>query len=226
MKGADNMRSFVVLGMGRFGQSVAKTLYELGYEVLAIDRDEEVIQNMTEYVTHAVIADVTDENILKSLGVRNFDVAVVTIGGDLQASILVTLMLKEMGVKYILTKARSEIHARVLQKVGADRVIFPEQDMGVRVAHNLVSTNILDYIELSPDYSIIEIAVPEPWVGQTLVELNVRVRYGINIMAIKNGNDINISPKADDKIKYDDVLVIIGANADINKLDKKSLGEK
>ncbi len=220
------MRSFVVLGMGRFGQSVAKTLYELGYEVLAIDRDEEVIQYMTEHVTHAVIGDVTDENILRSLGVRNFDVAVVTIGGDLQASILVTLMLKEMGVKYILTKARSEIHARVLQKVGADRVIFPEQDMGVRVAHNLVSTNILDYIELSPDYSIIEIAVPEPWVGQTLVELNVRVRYGINIMAIKNGNDINISPKADDKIKHDDVLVIIGANADINKLDKKSLGAK
>lgn len=219
------MRSFVVLGMGRFGQSVAKTLYELGYEVLAIDMDEETIQNMTDYVTHAVIGDVTDENTLKSLGVRNFDVAVVTIGGDIQASILVTLMLKEMGVKYILAKARSEIHARVLEKVGADRVIFPEQDMGTRVAHNLVSSNILDYIELSPDYSIIEIAAPQSWVGKSLVKLNVRVRYGINIMAIKNGNEINISPRADDTIKQDDVLVVIGANADINKLDKKALEE-
>ncbi|MCG8500282.1 MAG: TrkA family potassium uptake protein [Firmicutes bacterium] len=220
------MRSFVVLGMGRFGQSVAKTLYELGYEVLAIDNDEEVIQDMTDYVTHAVIADATDENVLKSLGVRNFDVAVVTIGGDMQSSILVTLILKEMGVKYILAKARSELHAKVLNKVGADRVIFPERDMGTRVAHNLVSSNILDYIELSPDYSIIEVAAPEQWVGKSLVELNVRVKYGINIMAIKNGKEINISPRADDTIKRDDVVVIIGANADISRLEQESLEEK
>lgn len=220
------MRSFVVLGMGRFGQSVAKTLYELGYEVLAIDNDEEVIQDMTDYVIHAVIADATDENVLKSLGVRNFDVAVVTIGGDMQSSILVTLILKEMGVKYILAKARSELHAKVLNKVGADRVIFPERDMGTRVAHNLVSSNILDYIELSPDYSIIEVAAPEQWVGKSLVELNVRVKYGINIMAIKNGKEINISPRADDTIKRDDVVVIIGANADISRLEQESLEEK
>ncbi|MBZ4645041.1 MAG: trk/ktr system potassium uptake protein [Petroclostridium sp.] len=215
------MSSFVVIGIGRFGRSVAKTLYELGNEVLAIDENEEIIQDISEYVTHAVAGDVTDENVLKSLGIRNFDVAVVAIGGNMESSILVTVLLKEMGVKYILAKAQSELHAKVLSRVGADRVIFPERDMGVRVAHNLVSTNILDYIELSPDYSIMEITAPEHWEGKTLKELNVRVRYGINIMAIKNGTEINISPKADDVIRQDDVLVVIGSNDDLNKLDRR-----
>ncbi|WP_094547454.1 potassium channel family protein [Petroclostridium xylanilyticum] len=215
------MSSFVVIGIGRFGRSVAKTLYELGNEVLAIDENEEIIQDISEYVTHAVAGDVTDENVLKSLGIRNFDVAVVAIGGNMESSILVTVLLKEMGVKYILAKAQSELHAKVLSRVGADRVILPERDMGVRVAHNLVSTNILDYIELSPDYSIMEITAPEHWEGKTLKELNVRVRYGINIMAIKNGTEINISPKADDVIRQDDVLVVIGSNDDLNKLDRR-----
>ena len=215
------MRSFVVLGIGSFGASVANTLYKLGYEVLAIDEDEETIQDISDDVTHAVVGDATDENVLKSLGVRNFDVAVVAIGGDIQASILVTLLLKEMGIKYILAKAHNDLHAKVLSKVGADRVIFPELDMGIRVAHNLVSTNILDYIELSPDYSIIEIKIPQQWEGKTLKDVNARVKYGINIMAIKNGADINISPKADDILTKNDVLVVIGSNGDLNKLDVK-----
>ncbi|MDK2798594.1 MAG: trk/ktr system potassium uptake protein [Clostridiales bacterium] len=215
------MRSFVVLGAGRFGESVAKTLYESGYEVLAIDQSEEIIQELSDYVTHAVVGDVTDENVLKSLGVRNFDVALVAIGGNMESSILVTLLLKEMGVKYILAKAQNALHAKVLSRVGADRVIFPERDMGIRVAYNLVSTNVLDFIELSPDYSIIEITVPQQWEGKSLRELNIRANYGINIMAIKNGTQINISPKADDVIKHDDILVLIGSNEDLNKLEKK-----
>ncbi len=220
-----HMRSFVVLGMGRFGQSVAKTLYKLEYEVLAIDTNDEIVQHMTDYVTHAVVGDVTDESVLRALGIRNFDVAVVTIGGDIQASILVTLMLKEMGVKHIVAKAQSDIHGRVISKVGADRVISPEKDMGVRVAHNLVSSNILDYIELSPEYSIVEIQAPKKWINKSLIALNVRVHYGINIMAIKKGEDINISPKADDVIEANDILVIIASNVDINKLERKSLGD-
>jgi trk system potassium uptake protein TrkA len=212
------MRSFVVLGAGRFGESVAKTLYESGYEVLAIDQSEEIIQELSDYVTHAVVGDVTDENVLKSLGVRNFDVALVAIGGNMESSILVTLLLKEMGVKYILAKAQNALHAKVLSRVGADRVIFPERDMGIRVAYNLVSTNVLDFIELSPDYSIIEITVPQQWEGKSLRELNIRANYGINIMAIKNGTQINISPKADDVIKHDDILVVIGSNEDLNKV--------
>ena len=147
------MKQYVVIGCGRFGSSVAKTLYELGNDVLAIDRNEEIVQEIYEYVTHAVQADVMDENVLKELGIRNFDVVIVSIGSDLEASILATLIAKELGVKVVIAKAQSELHGKVLSKIGADKVIFPERDMGVRVGHNLVSSNILDFIELSPDFS-------------------------------------------------------------------------
>jgi len=203
------MQSFIVLGLGRFGQSVAKTLYDLGHEVLAIDENETLIQNIADHITYALV--------LKSAGAKNFDAAVVSTGKNLESSILVTQMLKEMGIKYILAKAQNELHARVLSKLGADRVVFPEQDMGVRVAHNLVSTNIIDYIELSQDYTIIEINPPKRWEGKTLKELNVRARHGINIIAIKNGSKINVSPTADYIVSSDDVLVVIGPKSDIDK---------
>jgi trk system potassium uptake protein len=211
------MQSFVVLGLGRFGQSVAKTLYELGHEVLAIDENEELIQNISNYVTYAIVGNATDESVLKAAGIKNFDAAVVSTGRNLEASILLTQVLKEIGIKYILAKAQNELHARVLTKLGADRVIFPEQDMGVRAAHNLVSTNIIDYIELSPDYTIIEINPPKRWEGKTIKELNVRVKHGINIIAIKNGMKINVSPTADYIVNSNDILVVIGAKSDIDK---------
>lgn len=216
------MKQFAVIGCGRFGSSVARTLYGLGYDVLAIDENEDVIQNISDFVTHAVQADATDEASIKSLGIRNFDVAVITIGSDIQSSILITLIVKELGVKYVVAKAQNELHAKVLYKIGADRVVFPERDMGVRVAHNLVSSNILDYIELAPDYSIVEIAALRDWEGKTLSELNMRARYGINVMAIKHGTEINISPNALDVIRKDDVLVVIGHNDDVQKLENKA----
>ena len=150
-------KQFLIIGLGRFGSSIAKTIYELGHDVLAIDKDEEKVQEISDYVTHAVQMDSTDESILKTLGVTNFDVAVVTIGSNLQDSVMATLILKELGVKYIIAKANNELHAKVLTKIGADKVVLPERDMGTRVAHNLVSSNILDYIELSEEYSILEI---------------------------------------------------------------------
>lgn len=214
-------KQFVVIGLGRFGTSVAKTLYSLGNDVLAIDVDEETVQNISDSVTHSVQADATDENTLRSLGIRNFDVAVVTIGSDLQSSVMVTLLLKELGVDHIIAKANSEIHAKVLYKIGADRVVLPERDMGVRVAHNLVSSNILDYIELSPDYSIAEIANPKAWQGKTLQELNLRANFGINIVAVKKDNDINVSPMADDKLEAGDVIVAIGCSDELNKLENQ-----
>lgn len=216
------MKQFAVIGCGRFGSSVARTLYGLGYDVLAIDENEDVIQNISDSVTHAVQADATDEASIKSLGIRNFDVAVITIGSNIQSSILITLIVKELGVKYVVAKAQNELHAKVLYKIGADRVVFPERDMGVRVAHNLVSSNILDYIELAPDYSIVEIAALKDWEGKSLSELNMRARYGINVMAIKHGAEINISPNALDMIRKDDVLVVIGHNDDVQKLEKKA----
>lgn len=214
-------KQFVVIGLGRFGTSVAKTLYSLGNDVLAIDVDEETVQNISDSVTHSVQADATDENTLRSLGIRNFDVAVVTIGSDLQSSVMVTLLLKELGVDLIIAKANSEIHAKVLYKIGADRVVLPERDMGVRVAHNLVSSNILDYIELSPDYSIAEIANPKAWQGKTLQELNLRANFGINIVAVKKDNDINVSPMAEDKLEAGDVIVAIGCADELNKLENQ-----
>jgi len=215
------MKTYAVIGCGRFGSSVAKTLYSLGYEVLAIDESEEIIQNISEYVTHSAQADATDENALKALGLRNVDVAVVSIGSDVQSSIMATLIAKELGVKYVLCKATNELQAKVLYKIGADRVIFPERDMGVRVAHNLVSQNVLEYIELDPNYSIVEIVSPVSWIGKTIGELDLRANYGINVMAVKHGYEINIAPAAEDVMKPGDILVVIGRNEDINKVEQR-----
>lgn len=214
------MRQFLVIGLGRFGSSIATTLIQLGYEVMGIDIDEGTIQENLELLTYSVQADATDENALKSLGAQNFDVAVVSIGQDIQASILVTVILKEMGLKYVVAKAQNELHAKVLYKIGADRVVFPERDMGVRVAHNLASSKILDFLELSPHFSIVELAAIADWWGNSLKDLDMRERYGLNVMAIKRKEDVVISPKADEKILEGDILVVVAENKNIENLEK------
>lgn len=153
-------QQFAVIGLGRFGSSLAQELMELGYEVLGIDKNEEVVEDISELVTHAVVADATDEEVLRSLGIRNFDCCIVAIGDDIQTSILTAILLKELGVKTVVAKAISVLHGRALDKLGIDRVVYPERDMGIRVAHQLVTPNLLDYIELSNDYSIVEMKVP------------------------------------------------------------------
>jgi len=215
-------KSYAVIGLGRFGSSVAKTLYENDNEVMAIDVNEELVQDSLPFVTHAVQADSTDEQALKNLGIRNFDVVIVAIGQDIQASILTTLVLKELGVNYIVVKAQNERHGKVLYKIGADKVVFPERDMGVRVAHSLISPNTLDFIELAEDYSIMEIVAPKFTEGKTLKEVDFRARFGVNVMAIKTGEEFNIAPRAEDSIKKGDILVIIGHNDDIKRLEEKS----
>lgn len=216
------MKSFVVIGCGRFGSSVARTLYDLGNEVMVIDISEDAIREISEEATYAVQADAMDEAVLKDLGLRNFDVAVISIGSDIEASIMATLVVKELGIKRIIAKAQSELHRKVLDKIGADKVIFPERDMGVRVAHNLTSTNILDFIELSPNYSIIEITAIEEWEDKTLGQLKLSTKYGLNVMAIKRGNKITVSPSGEIMIEKDDVLVVIGSMTDIKKVEKKA----
>lgn len=213
-------KQFAVIGMGRFGSSVARTLYEMDFEVMGIDEDEERINENIQYVTHAVAADSTDEMALREIGIRNFDVVVVAIGNDIQASILTTLILKEMGVKKIVAKALNERHGQVLYKVGADRVVFPERDMGVRVAHNLISANVLDFIELAEDYSVAEVVAASSMVGKTLRQLDVRARFGVNVIAIKSGETFNISPKPDEAIQANDVLVVIGHNRDLKEFEE------
>lgn len=213
---------FVVFGLGKFGKSVAQTLAENGKEVLAIDSSEEVIQDISDFVTHAVQADVTDGDALKALGVGNFDVAVIAISNNLQASIMSTILAKEMGVPFVLAKAQNDIHKRVLEKVGADKVIFPEREIGVRIANNLISETFVDFIELSDDYSIVELSVVDEWVGKSLKELNMRVNYGINVMAIRKGDNISITPGPDLILQSSDILVVIGGNADLRKISARA----
>lgn len=213
-------RQFAVIGLGRFGSSVAKTLHSMGHQVLVIDPDDERVRAMVQFSTRAVAADATDEQVLRSLGVRNFDVVIVGIGGDIQASIMITLMLKELGVKYVVAKAQNETHGKVLFRVGADRVIFPERDMGFRVAQNLISSNILEYIELSPDVGMIEIVAPSKIVGKELRQLDLRNRFNINVIALKHGDDVNITPRADDRIHEDDVLVVVGLKEDLKRFER------
>lgn len=213
-------KSFAVLGLGRFGMSVANTLAEMGFDVLAVDIEEERVNELSENVVHAIVGDATDENLLKALGLRNFDVAIIGMGDNMQSSILTTILLKDMGVPYIVAKAQNDLHARVLEKVGADRVVFPEKDMGTRVAHNLITTNVLDYIELSKENSIMEVIPPKAWFGHSFKELEIREKYGISIIAIKNGTNVLVSPKSDYIIQKNDLLVVVGSNDDIKKLEE------
>jgi len=208
-----------VIGIGRFGASVAAKLYEMGYDVLAIDTSESRIDGIVDKVTHAVVADSTSETALKSLGISNFDVVIVAIGQDIQASILTTLVLKEMGVKQIVTKALTEQHGKVLQKIGADRIVFPERDMGIRVANNLAAANVLDFIELSPDFSIVEFIATAEMVGKSLKELDFRAKFGVNVLAIRTADkNISVSPGASDRIQAGDLLIMVGENTSLQRM--------
>ncbi|OAT79391.1 potassium channel family protein [Desulfotomaculum copahuensis] len=212
------MKQFAVIGLGRFGSSVARTLSRMGYDVLAVDTSEDRVNDITDEVTYAVQVDAMDEQALKSLGVRNFDVVIVAIGHEVQSSILVTVMLKEMGVPRVVAKAQTELHGKVLQKVGADMVVFPERDMGVRLAHALVSRNILDQINLSPDFSIVELLAPPEFIGKTLQESAMRQEYGVTVLAVRRGHEVIISPGAKQVIQEGDVLVIVGRNDKLRSL--------
>lgn len=216
-------KEFVVIGLGRFGGSIVKELIELGANVMAIDISAERVDDYATIATQAIVADTTDEAALKSLGIRNFEHVVVAIGESIQASILTTLMLKEIGVKKITVKAQNDYHEKVLRKIGADQVVHPERDMGIRIANNMVSNNILDYLELSDEHSIAEIKANEKLVGFTLVDLDIRAKYGVNIVAIKRGKHILVSPQAIEKIEYEDILIVIGSDDDIHKFEKKAL---
>lgn len=214
------MKSFVVIGMGRFGMEVARSLYAAGSEVLAIDSNGDLIQQISGDVTHAVVGDARDKGVLRALGVASFDCAVVAIGGSLADSVLATMNLKELGVPRIVCKAHDEVHRQVLKKLGADQVVIPEKENAVRLAKNLTSPNVLEYIELSDEYGIIEVPAPKSWVGKTLIQLNVRAKLGVNIIAIKRAEDINVSPGADYQICADDIMVILGDMAALKAVQK------
>ena len=214
------MKSYIVIGLGRFGSQAAKRLYELGCEVLAIDRNSELVQPISNQVTQAVVADARDKEVLRALGAKDFACAIVAIGDNLADSVLATMNLKELGVPYIVCKASDETHRQVLLKLGADRVVIPEQEQADRLAKNLSSPNVLDYIELSEEYGIIEIPAPKAWVGKSLKELNVRAKLGVNIIAVEKGRKINVSPAADYRIEAEDVMVVLGDTAALDAVQK------
>ena len=214
------MKSYVVVGLGRFGSEVARQLHALGCEVLAMDLKNELVQEIANDVTHAVVSDGQDKEVLKALGVRDFDCAIVAIGDNLADSVLVTMNLKELGLPRIICKASDETHRQVLKKLGADQVVIPEQENASRLAKSLASKNVLDYIELSEDYGIVEVPAPAPWLEKSLIELNVRAKLGVNILAVRRGGDITVSPAADFRILQEDVLVVLGDNAAINAMQK------
>lgn len=213
-------KQFAVIGLGRFGKSVARTLVKMGYEVLAVDVSEERVQGFSDEVTHVVQADTTDEETLKALGIRNFDVVVVAIGEDVQANTLTVLLLKELGVEYIVAKARNILHGKMLVKLGVDRVVYPERDMGQRVAHNLVATNVLEYIELSPNLTMVEVTTPKNLVGKTLAETELRAKYKVNVVAIKRGEEVIVPPVPSEKILDEDILFVVGDTKGIHKLEE------
>ena len=213
-------KQYIVIGLGRFGFSICETLYQNGSEVMAMDIDQQRVNEAAGISTHAICADATDAATLEQIGISNFDVAIVNIGCDIRASGIVTMLCKEMGVETVVAKALDEVHGRMLEKLGADKVVYPERDMGRRVAYNLRTTRIMDFIEVSPDYSLSEIKPLDKWVGKDLGQLAMRAKYGINVLAIKNGDNINAAPEATTIIREDDIMLVMCAEKTLRMLER------
>lgn len=213
-------KQFAVIGLGRFGTSVARRLHASGEEVLGIDLNEESVEKAEKYLTHGIIADATEEKALNAVEITNFDCVIVAIGDDLQSSILTVMLLKNLGVSKIIAKAISKRHGQVLEAIGVSWIIYPERDMGERVANQLLSPNLLDYIHLSKDYNIEEIRIPIKMSEKSLRKLDIRAKYNVSILAIIRGNDIIISPSPDEILQREDILVTIGNKKNLEKFSR------
>lgn len=214
-------KQYAVLGLGIFGTSVALEMEALGCEVIAVDNSMEKIQEISDYVTYAICADIQDAEVIEALGAKNLDGAVVAIGNDFESSILATIMAKEAGIPFVIAKAQSELHERILKKVGADSVIRPEKEMGTRVARSLISGNFADWIELSDDYSILETKIPKEWSGKRLVDLKVRERYNVNVVGVIENGKINVTVDPHVELAEESIVILIGANEKLKKFGKE-----
>lgn len=211
-------KEYIVIGLGRFGTSVAKQLEANGCRVLAIDNNENRVKQIAEYVTLAMCVDVTNEDALEELGGKHFDGAIISIGHGLEAAVLATVWAKEQGISQIIAKAYDETQGKILAKIGADKLIYPEKEMGVHLANDLAFNNLFDAIELTSEYSIADIAILNDWIGKDLKELNLRKKYGINVIAIKRGGTLIINPPADQPMKKNDIFVLLGMNHTLKKI--------
>ncbi len=214
-----NKKQYAVIGLGKFGGSVAKTLNALGHEVLGIDIDEEKVQAYSNILTHVIIMDARDEESLYSLGLRNFDAVVVAIGEGVETNLFTTLILKEFGVTKIVVMANNQLHGRMLEKIGADKIIYPDIDMGQRVAHNIASSSIIDFVELDDNLSVVELHAPRFVVGHTLAETRLRDEFEVNVVALKNKKGIQVPPSPHDVINAEDILILVGKNEGIRRLE-------
>lgn len=214
-------KQYLVIGLGRFGSAIARTLCEDGIQVMGVDRRIDLVEEHRDSLTQAVQADSTDRETMEALGAGDFDTAFVTIGSDVKTSCVTTMLLKEMGVRHVVAKASDDFHGRMLEKLGADKIVFPERDMGKRIAHNLVSGNLLEYIELSPDFSMAEILAEADWAGKTLLELHLRDRMGINVVAIRSGEKTNALPTSQTVIQAGDVMLVVAGEETLLGLNKR-----
>jgi trk system potassium uptake protein TrkA len=217
-------RTFAVIGLGRFGSGIATTLHEMGYEVVGIDASADVVRELADRGVQTLQMDVTDERALRAAGIHAVDVAVISIGENLEASLIVVMLVKELGIPTIVAKATTPLHGRILEKLGVSRVVFPEREMAIRTAHSLVVPNLIDYIELSKDFCIVEVPAPAEFVGRSVKELQIRNRFGLTLIAIKRngkqgGDSTNIAPGPEDEIRSGDVLALLGSNANVAKLE-------
>lgn len=213
-------RQYAVLGLGVFGSTVATTLSQYDCEVIAIDKDESCVERIADEVTKAVVADTTDIEQLRALGIEDIDVAIVAIGTHLEESVLTTMNVKDLGVPYVISKAKNKQFSKILEKVGANRVIRAEKDMGVRVAKSLLRKNIVDLVELDEDHSLIEIKAPVDWIGKSVQDLNVRQAYHMNVIGVKDSEDnMSLSIGADYIVKYGDRFLVIGKTRELEKFD-------
>lgn len=211
---------YAVLGLGRFGKTIALTLAEAGFQIMAVDRKEDAVQEIADHVTYAVRGDVTDPDMVRSLGLGNMDGVVIAIANNLEASVMATLLAKESGASYVIAKGDNELHKTILHKMGADKVVIPEQEMGINVARNLVLGRFTDLIELSSDVSLVEMEMPSAWVGKNLIDLDLRGKYSVNVVAIKSAAGTDVTPDPKKAMEKDQSILISGRNEDIQKLGK------
>ncbi|MGN0318392.1 MAG: potassium channel family protein [Lachnospira sp.] len=213
-------KQYIVIGLDRFGRSVAKNLEQNDCMVLAIDKDQKKVNQISDYVTSAMCLDITDEEVADELGLNNFDAAIISFANSLETAVLATVCIKERGIPFVIAEAYDEIQGKVLEKVGVDKIVYSEQEMGAHLANNLAFDHIIDSVEVSADYTIAEIQTPVSWEGKSLIELNLRKKYEINVIALKRNNEINVTPVADMPLLKDDVLVILGKNDILKKLSR------
>lgn len=214
-------KQYGVFGLGNFGTSVALTLESLGCEVLAVDKSMEKIQEISDQVSYAMKADVEDEEVMEAIGARNLDGAVIAISENLEASIMATIMAKEIGIPHVIAKAQTELQGRVLKKVGADAIVYPEKEMGIKIARGIVATNFAEWIDLSPEYSLVECKIPRSWVGKTLLELKIREKNGINVVGMKCNGKVDISINPAEPFPGEGVVILIGANHALKALEEE-----